>query len=245
MTRPGAGVVVFDLDGTLVDSAADLAAAASALVVERGGRALSRDEVVAMVGEGAPVLVRRALTAAGLDPDTPHATARFLELYDARLLDTTALYPGIRAVLDALDPLVALAVLTNKPVAPAERLLEALGVRRYFVEVIGGDGPWPRKPDPAGLLALRGHGAGGPLLARRRLARGRRDRRPRRRRLRAGAVRLRRGPVRRHAAAVCRRRARRSAARHRRGSAPRGPDRLTVSGRPRPRAASRRRARRW
>ncbi len=164
MTRANAGVVVFDLDGTLVSSVADLAAAANALAAELGGRALTLDEVVAMVGEGAAVLVRRALTAAGLDPETPHATARFLELYDACLLDTTTLYPGMRAALDALDPLVPLAVLTNKPVAPAERILEALGVRGYFVEVIGGDGPWPRKPDPAGLNALRRHGAGGPLL---------------------------------------------------------------------------------
>jgi phosphoglycolate phosphatase len=157
-------VVVFDLDGTLVDSAADLAAAASALTVELGGRALTVPEVMAMVGEGAGVLVRRALTAAGLDPAAPHATTRFLELYDARLLDHTRLYPGIRATLDQLDPLVPLAVLTNKPRAPAERLLQALGVRRYFVEVIGGDGPWPRKPDPAGLVALRAHAAGGPML---------------------------------------------------------------------------------
>ncbi len=164
MTRPGAGVVVFDLDGTLVDSAADLAAAASALAVELGGRALTVPEVVAMVGEGAPVLVRRALTAAGVDPATPHATARFLELYDARLLDQTGLYPGITAALDALEPIVPLAVLTNKPLAPAERMLDALGVRRYFVEVIGGDGPWPRKPDPAGLTALRAYAAGGPLV---------------------------------------------------------------------------------
>lgn len=157
-------MVVFDLDGTLVDSAADLAAAASALTVELGGRALTVPEVIAMVGDGAAVLVRRALTAAGLDPATPHATARFLELYDARLLDSTRLYPGIRAMLDALDPLVPLAVLTNKPLAPAERLLEVLGVRRYFVEVVGGDGPWPRKPDPSGLIALRSHAAGGPVL---------------------------------------------------------------------------------
>jgi len=164
VTRPGAGVVVFDLDGTLVDSAADLAAAASALTVELGGRALSIPEVIAMVGEGAAVLVRRALTAGGVDPATPHATARFLELYEARLLDHTHLYPGIRVVLDALDPVVPLAVLTNKPLAPAERLLEVLGVRRQFLEVIGGDGPWPRKPNPAGLAALRGHAAGGPVV---------------------------------------------------------------------------------
>lgn len=158
------GLVAFDLDGTLVDSAGDLAAAASALTVELGGRALSQPEVVAMVGEGVGVLVGRALTAAGLDPQTPDAVARFLTLYDARMFDTTALYPGIVAVLDALDPLLPLALVTNKPEAPTARMLEVLGVRRYFLEVIGGDGAWPRKPDPAGLRSLAVHARGGPLV---------------------------------------------------------------------------------
>ncbi len=164
MNGPAAGLVVFDLDGTLVDSATDLASAASALAEELGGRPLTRAEVIGMVGEGAAVLVRRALTAAGVHPATPGATARFLTLYDARLLDTTCLYPGMRGVLDTLDPLTALAVLTNKPAAPAERLLSGLGVRQYFIEVVGGDGPWPRKPDPAGLTALRVHARGGPMV---------------------------------------------------------------------------------
>ncbi len=121
--------MVFDLDGTLVDSATDLASAASALTVELGGRPLTRAEIVAMVGDGAAVLVRRVLAAAALDPETPGALDRFLALYDARLLDTTRLYPGIREALDRLDPLLTLTVLTNKPRRPAERVLEGLGVR--------------------------------------------------------------------------------------------------------------------
>jgi phosphoglycolate phosphatase len=164
MTSALTGLVAFDLDGTLVDSAGDLASAASALTGERGGRALSCDQVVAMVGEGAAVLVRRALTAAGLDPDTAGATARFLELYDARMLETTVLYPGIRLVLDALDPLLPLAVVTNKPEPAARRMVEALGLSRYFVEVIGAEGVFPRKPDPAGLRSLEVHAGGGPLV---------------------------------------------------------------------------------
>ena len=159
-----AGAVVFDLDGTLVDSATDLASAASALAMALGGRPVTRAEVVAMVGEGAAVLVRRVLAAAALDPDTPGALERFLALYDERLLDTTRLYPGILDVLDTLDPLLALGVLTNKPRRPAERLLAGLGVRSRFIEVVGGDGPLPRKPDPAGLSALRLHSGGGPLV---------------------------------------------------------------------------------
>jgi phosphoglycolate phosphatase len=158
------GLVAFDLDGTLVDSATDLAAAASALTLELGGRALTRAQVVAMVGEGAALLVRRALAAAGLDEHTPQALERFLALYDERLLDTTRLYPGLRQVLDRLEPLVPLAVVTNKPAAPAVKVLDALGVRHCFIEVIGGDGPWTRKPDPAGLRSLRVHADGGPIV---------------------------------------------------------------------------------
>lgn len=164
MTPPVTGLVAFDLDGTLVDSAADLAAAASALTQGLGGRPLTPAEVVAMVGEGAPVLVRRALAAADLDPDTPDALDRFLGLYDERLLATTRLYPGIRQVLDALDPLLPLAIVTNKPLAPSLRILDGLGVRTQFVAVVGGDGPFPRKPDPAGLRSLAAHAGGGPIV---------------------------------------------------------------------------------
>jgi phosphoglycolate phosphatase len=158
------GAVIFDLDGTLVDSATDLATAASTLAVELGGRPLSRVEVVGMVGDGAALLVQRALDAAGLDPGTPGALDRFLALYDERLLDTTRLYPGLRRALRTLDPLLALAVLTNKPRRPTERLLEALQLRAPFVEVVAGDGPLPRKPNPAGLLSLRRHAVGGPMV---------------------------------------------------------------------------------
>lgn len=164
MTGPIAGLVAFDLDGTLVDSAADIAASASALAVELGGRALSLPEVVAMVGEGAALLVQRALTAAGVDPATPGALGRYLAIYERRMLDTTCLYPGLQSMLAGLEPLLPLAVVTNKPHAPAVRLLEALDVRRHFLEVIGGDGPWPRKPDPAALLSLKPHAGGGPIV---------------------------------------------------------------------------------
>ncbi|MGE3469988.1 MAG: HAD-IA family hydrolase [Vicinamibacterales bacterium] len=158
------GLVAFDLDGTLVDSVSDLASAASALTMELGGRALSAAEVVTMVGDGAGLLVRRALRAGGLDPETPGALDRFLALYDERLLETTRLYPGVRATLAHLEPLLPLAVLTNKPLTPALRVLEGLGVRTHFVDVIGGDGAWPRKPDPAGLRSLAAHAGGGPVV---------------------------------------------------------------------------------
>ena len=147
-------LVVFDLDGTLVDSKRDLADAANALIVERGGTPLPVDRIAAMVGEGAALLVRRALAAAGLDPESPDALARFLRLYDERLLAHTRLYDGIAEAVDALAARTELAVLTNKPSAATERILSGLGLRRRFRDVLGGDTPFGRKPDPAGLREL-------------------------------------------------------------------------------------------
>jgi phosphoglycolate phosphatase len=148
------GLIVFDLDGTLVDSHRDIANAANALVEELGGDRLADAAIVGMVGEGAALLVRRALTAAGLNPETPGALDRFLALYDARLLDYTAPYAGMVDVLTRLGRQAPMSVLTNKPQKPTDRILEALGLRHYFGRAIGGDTPLGRKPDPAGLLRL-------------------------------------------------------------------------------------------
>lgn len=147
-------LLLLDLDGTIVDSASDLAAAASETVTSFGGRALSENEVVTMVGEGASVLVRRALTAAGVDPETAGALPRFLEIYDRRLLETTVAYEGIAEALHLAASRWRLAVLTNKPLAPSRRILAALGLLAHFDAVIGGDSGLGRKPDPAGLLSL-------------------------------------------------------------------------------------------
>jgi phosphoglycolate phosphatase len=144
-------LVVFDLDGTLVDSHQDLAFAANALVVELGGAGVSEAAVVKMVGEGAAVLVRRALTASGLDPDTPGALDRFLAIYDSCLLDRTRPYPGTVEMLEQLAPLARLAVLTNKPARATGLMLDGLGLSRFFDPIVGGDTAFGRKPHPAGL----------------------------------------------------------------------------------------------
>lgn len=144
-------LVVFDLDGTLIDSRQDLADSANALIAERGGTPLPVDRVTAMVGEGAALLVRRALGAAGLEPDVDTALPRFLELYDERLLVHTALYPGTRDMLDAVRARATLAVLTNKPQHHTERVLDGLELSSYFQSIVGGDTLFGRKPDPAGL----------------------------------------------------------------------------------------------
>ncbi len=147
-------LIVFDLDGTLVDSRRDLANAANALVTELGGTPLSEEAVGNMVGEGAAVLVRRALAASGLDPEQTGALPRFLDLYDERLTEHTRPYEGILAILQALRARATLAVLTNKPQAATEKLLAGLDLRPFFQDVVGGDTPLGRKPDPAGLREL-------------------------------------------------------------------------------------------
>jgi phosphoglycolate phosphatase len=146
--------IAFDLDGTLIDSVGDLAASASELVTSLGGRALDRNEVAAMVGEGANILVQRALAAADLDAHTPEALQRFLTIYDRRMLDTTVPYEGVDGMLQLAGRRAELSVLTNKPLPASRRILDALGLTHHFVQILGGDGPHARKPDPAGVRLL-------------------------------------------------------------------------------------------
>ena len=148
-------LIVFDLDGTLIDSRRDLADAANALLESEGAAPLSEERIGRMVGDGAATLVARAFEASGVERPAD-ALERFLALYDARLLNHTRPYPGIPEVLEALGLRSPLAVLTNKPLASTRRILAGLGLARHFPDnaVVGGDGPFPRKPDPAGLLHL-------------------------------------------------------------------------------------------
>lgn len=148
------GLIVFDLDGTLVDSHKDLAAATNALLSKLAASALSDDVVTSLVGNGAAILVRLALEHAGLDPETPGALDEFLRQYDRRLLDTTRPYPGMVDTIEALRSRYRLAVLTNKPERPTLQILKGLGMDTLFSDVIGGDSRHGRKPDPAGLLDL-------------------------------------------------------------------------------------------
>jgi phosphoglycolate phosphatase len=147
--------LIFDLDGTLVDSAPDLATALNGLLGEFGRPALTEPAVRAMVGDGAGVLVERGLAAAGLeDADRPAALQRFLALYRDCLIDRTRAYPEVEATLERLQAAGhKLAVCTNKPFDPTQRILKALKLDRFFGAVIGGDSLPQRKPDPAPLLA--------------------------------------------------------------------------------------------
>jgi phosphoglycolate phosphatase len=148
-------LIVFDLDGTLVDSRRDIAESANALLERCGARPLPEATIGLMVGDGAATLVARAFAAAGIPPPAD-ALDRFLAIYDTRLLKHTRPYPQIPDVLEALGARTALAVLTNKPLAATRSILSGLGLARYFDEkaIVGGDGPFARKPDPGGLRHL-------------------------------------------------------------------------------------------
>ncbi len=146
-------LIAFDLDGTLIDSRRDLAESANQLIEEFGGQPLTEEQIGGMVGEGAGLLVRRAMRAAGRG-ERAHALERFLEIYDQRLLNHTRVYDGVADVVRQARAQARLTVLTNKPTVPTERILTALGLRDVFDEVVGGDGPHPRKPDPTGLNAM-------------------------------------------------------------------------------------------
>jgi phosphoglycolate phosphatase len=148
------GLFVFDLDGTLVDSLQDLADSANELLTSYGAAPLEMRAVGAMVGDGAARLVARACAAVGIAPRD--ALPRFIEIYDSRLLAHTRPYEGIPEVIAQLGRGAPLAVLTNKPLGATRKILAGVGLDRFFEKeaVIGGDGPWPRKPDPSGLLHL-------------------------------------------------------------------------------------------
>ena len=146
--------VLFDLDGTLVDSAHDLTHALNRLLAEQGLGALSVEEVKGMIGDGAGMLVERGLAAKGGDPaEAPALVPRFLELYEGNAARLTRPYPGVEEMLRALGERgMPLAVVTNKPYAASCEILEALDLVRFFATVVGGDSRPERKPHPAPLL---------------------------------------------------------------------------------------------
>lgn len=147
--------IVFDLDGTLIDSRADLAQAVNHVRRTLGLLELPLDVVTTYIGAGARMLVQRALGPA-YEHLTDEGLKGFMEYYGAHLLDHTRLYPGMAEVLRTLSQRgVTLSVLSNKPEAMSRRILDGLGFLSLFAAVLGGDSLPMRKPDPAGLTHLR------------------------------------------------------------------------------------------
>jgi phosphoglycolate phosphatase len=159
-------LLVFDLDGTLADTAQDLCNSVNS-ALEHMGRPRLPDEVIASyVGNGAPLLVRRALATEDGTPvdqvpedEFKTAYAFFIQHYREHNLDFTLTYPGTAEALSALRNALGgaprtFAVLTNKPVRPARAICEGLGIAPYFLHIYGGDSFPTKKPDPAGLFSL-------------------------------------------------------------------------------------------
>lgn len=146
-------VLVFDLDGTLIDSKQDLVVSVNAMRSHFGQSDLDADKVSEYVGDGAAMLVRRALGETATDRDLEAALLFFVRHYRAHMLAHTLPYPGVRETLEVLAPR-PMAVLTNKPVRISRDIIHALGLSRYFSCVYGGDSFERKKPDPMGLTAI-------------------------------------------------------------------------------------------
>ena len=148
-------LLVFDLDGTLIDSKLDLVHAVNATRAQMGLLPLDHELISSYVGNGAPVLIRRALGDGASDAEVARALDYFLAYYRDHMLDYTTLYPGVRSCLDVLRELGhALAVLTNKPVRISRAILDGLGLGGHFFQVYGGNSFEQKKPAPVGIEAL-------------------------------------------------------------------------------------------
>jgi phosphoglycolate phosphatase len=154
-------LLVFDLDGTLIDSARDLANSVNAALVHMDRPPLPDEIIASFVGNGAAMLVRRSLAEEEkVSPDEIHdeelarAYTYFIEHYRDHVLDNTYAYPGVTEALAELSQRHTLAVLTNKPVRPALRICEGLGIAKFFKTIHGGDSFPMKKPDPMGLNSL-------------------------------------------------------------------------------------------
>jgi phosphoglycolate phosphatase len=160
-------LLVFDLDGTLVDSLPDLRAALNEMLRERGRQPLSPPQVKRMVGDGAPALVTRALAASAADPaEAATALPRFLAIYEAAAARLTRPYPGVRPTLAALRRRgYRTAICTNKPQRATIAVLQGLDLMPLFDGIAGGDSFAVKKPHPGHLLRLIAELGGAPEAA--------------------------------------------------------------------------------
>lgn len=148
-------LIVFDLDGTLIDSSTDLAFSMNATREHFGLSPLDPKLINSYVGNGPEALVRRAVGPAPSESTIAHALQLFLKFYQAHSLEHTRLYPGIReAVYELSGADHTMAVLTNKPVRISLDILQGLGLERHFFRVCGGDSFPSKKPDPVGVYEL-------------------------------------------------------------------------------------------
>jgi len=153
-------LVIFDLDGTLIDSRLDLVHSVNAALRHIGRAALPDDVIASYVGDGAPILIQRALGGDTIDEALVRRGLEFfLSYYREHKLDHTTVYPGIAETLTAIQNSAngmprKMAVLTNKPVKPSQAIVEALGLGKFFSQIYGGNSFATKKPDPEGARKL-------------------------------------------------------------------------------------------
>ena len=148
-------LVIFDLDGTLIDSKLDLVHSVNATRALMEMPALSEHDVASYVGSGAPVLIRRVLGPSASEAEVERALAYFLSYYREHMLDNTHLYAGVKNALDRmLEAGTKMAVLTNKPVRFSRSLVQGLGLEGHFFQIYGGNSFEQKKPHPIGIETL-------------------------------------------------------------------------------------------
>ncbi len=145
--------LIFDLDGTLIDSKLDLALSVNAALAHLGRTGLPHEQIFSYVGRGAPALIAQALGGQASQEDCARGLQFFIKYYSAHKLDNTVLYPGVREALDALKGM-PMAVYTNKPVRVSRSIVEELGIADYFRVVHGGNSFERKKPDPMGVESI-------------------------------------------------------------------------------------------
>jgi phosphoglycolate phosphatase len=149
-------LLIFDLDGTLIDSRGDLVQAVNATRAEMDRGPLPSDQIAAYVGDGASMLIRRSLGPNTPEDELRHALEFFLDYYRQHALDSTTLYPGVAESLPRLEAAGhRLAILTNKPVRISRAILDGLGVASHFSQVYGGNSFEHKKPHRIGIDTLR------------------------------------------------------------------------------------------
>ena len=145
--------LIFDLDGTLIDSKQDLIHSVNAMLLELGCKQLAASTISGYIGHGAPQLVAKALGDGCSKEDRQHALQFFLSYYEDHKMDTTLAYPGVAETLQQLVR-IPMAVLTNKPVRISVRILEQMGLSKYFRVIYGGNSFETKKPDPQGATRI-------------------------------------------------------------------------------------------
>ena len=156
-------LLIFDLDGTLIDSRLDLANAVNATLAGMGKPPLEQSLILSYVGNGAPVLIRKAMGPDAPEEEVERALEFFLGYYRDHAGDDTTLYPGVRESLEQLYAAgMQLAVLTNKPVRISEALMSYLGLGSMLFRIYGGDSFEQKKPHPIGIDTLRAEAGSAP-----------------------------------------------------------------------------------